>query len=67
MMQHLKTAEYRRLFQRAVRENTTVEEARRREAEDRWTDSQRRLADRRCGTRADDEKRPDPMGWWKDL
>ncbi len=67
MNAHLATADYRRLFQRAVRENTTVEEARRRDAEERWQQSQRRLADRRCGTSVAADEGSDPLGWWKNL
>lgn len=65
------TAEYRRLFQFAVRENITMEEARRRMAARRWEACERRLAERRCGTRmeiadADQEARRDEPWMMRD-
>lgn len=40
----------REQFQRALAAGVTIEQLRRREAETRWQDADRRLAERRCGT-----------------
>jgi hypothetical protein len=64
-----RTAEYRRLFQRAVRENIGMDEARRRIAEERWFACEKRLAERRCGTRTDDAAAAVEQApfWWQQL
>lgn len=48
------TAERRALFQRAVRENVTMDEARRRTAAERWAAADARLARRKAGDEQDE-------------
>jgi hypothetical protein len=57
-------------FERAMRDGVTIADAQRALAEQSWTDADRRLANRRCGTVAPvsaaepgDEGRP--LQWWQ--
>lgn len=63
----LRTRQHRELFQRAVRENVTLDEARRRVAEERWADADRRLSQRKAPCRiadcGDDEGQP--LKWFQ--
>lgn len=60
---------HRELFQRAVRENVTLDEARRRAAAERWAIADRRLAQRKlpCAIAAvaDDQDEGKPLEWWQ--
>lgn len=66
----IRTRQHRELFQRAVRENVTLDEARRRAAAERWAVADRRLAQRKlpCAivTDADDDQdEGQPLAWWQ--
>lgn len=62
----------RELFERALAANVSIEAVREREMAERWAHADRRLQDRRCGTRAavpiaeiaaEDEGRA--LQWWQ--
>jgi hypothetical protein len=65
----LRTREHRMLFQRAIRENVTLAEARRREAADRWAVADARLAKRKTPCAIDivpdDNDEGQPLAWWQ--
>ena len=66
----IRTRQHRELFQRAVRENVTLDEARRRAAAERWAIADRRLASRRqaCAITTpddDDQDEGQPLAWWQ--
>lgn len=66
MSKVLATVEHRELFQFAVRENITLEEARRRRAAARWEACDRRLAARRCGSGDNGaENTGRELAWWQ--
>lgn len=66
----IRTRQHRELFQRAIRENVTLDEARRLAAAERWAVADRRLAQRKlpCAivTVADDDQdEGQPLAWWQ--
>lgn len=56
-------AEHLRVFQRAVRDNCTMVEARRRIAEELWAATAARLDRRRAGQH--EEPAEQPVQWWQ--
>lgn len=63
----LRTRQHRELFQRAVRENVTLDEARRRVAAERWAVADRRLAQRQTPCRVEDsgDDEGQPLKWFQ--
>lgn len=63
----LRTRQHRELFQRAVRENVSLDEARRRAAAERWAAADQRLSARKapCRIETSDDDQGQPLKWFQ--
>ena len=61
--ENIRLREHRELFQRAVRENVTMDEARRRTSAERWARTDAHLSSRKLGDCESAERQP--TFWWQ--